>query len=426
VGRMATEIAHESRAQEFGLTWPYGRQGDAPCAEYRGATDDRISEDYWVFRCGRSDGLGRVDWFYYDLLPDSLATMERWQRTIEGPVGSDSLAWHRAFEILVDALSKDWAATPSVSTTYDGPIAVFPADRGHLSVTLDMDSPEIYAPKLTIDLQSARIDARLRSTLRPSDPGWLAWALAEDDSIMAASRKRDADALRRQEPALARALGRVEPDPRDTVALFEALKRAEHADVTQRDRLLYGSDRWIRWLFYDGEDSALVARIGRAVRPFGVAIVGQSRVWTYEGGLLKPLEPEPWRNEWRERVFLEWMEGLCNFTPDEDAWRKVLARGDEFLTRAPTSQRAPEIVLHMAEAHETAWSVAFTIDPYMSDYAEYRANAGSHRGKAIELYMRYLDLRPDAPGRGDILFRIQRLRRNIDTGFQKYYCYSDC
>ena len=419
------QLAQESGRLEFGLTWPYGRTGNAPCAEYTGASYDMDDEDYWLFRCGRSDEHGQVDWFYYDLLPDSLPTMERWQRTIQGPAGSDTTAWHAAFEAVVSACSEEWDAVPSISRTYDGPVAVFPADRAHLSIALDLALETDHAAKLTIGQRSGRLHARMYSRSAPSDPGWLDRALAEDDSILGAARRRDADALQPDEPELARALRRATPDPRDTLTLFLALRRAKLSGATERDRLLYGSDRWIRWLFYDGEDSTLAARIGMAVRPFGVQIQGQDRVWEYDGGLLKPLAIEPWKNEWRERVLVEWMEKLCEY-PEGAAWRDVLARGSEFLAGAPRSHRIPDVLLHIAEAHETAWSVAFTIDPHASDYAEYRANAGRHREKAIALYLQYLELRPTAADRNDIHFRVQRLRRNIDTGFQKYYCYSDC
>lgn len=425
VTRLAREIARESTRQEFGLTWPYGRTGDAPCAEYAGAVDNRDDEDYWLFRCKRSDEHGQFDWFYYDLLPDSLPTLERWRCTMQGPASSDTTAWHRAFDALVSELSKEWGAIPTISRPYDGPMAVFPPDHVHLSVSLDLELEGDRAARLTVDQQSGRLDARRRAGLRPSDPGWLERALAEDDSILGAARRRDADALEPDEPELARALRRATPDPRDTLALFHALRRAKLSENAERDRLLYGSDRWIRWLFYDGEDSLLAARIGMAVRPFGVQIQGQDRVWEYDGGLLKPLAVEPWKNEWRERVLVEWMEKLCEY-PEGAAWRDVLARGSEFLAGAPRSHRISDVLLHMAEAHETAWSVAFTIDPHASDYAEYRANAGGHREKAIALYLQYLELRPTAADRNDIHFRVQRLRRNIDTGFQKYYCYSDC
>jgi len=153
--------------------------------------------------------------------------------------------------------------------------------------------------------------------------------------------------------------------------------------------------------------------------------MGQDSAWEYDGKLVKHLEAEPWKNEWRERALVDWMEGLCEYV-DLDAWKEVLRRGEDFLRRAPRSRLAPQVMLHLAEAHETAWSVAFTIDPHVVDYGEYREKASAHRQQAITLYERYLTLNPNALDRDVLRLRIQRLRQNIDTGFQRYYCFSDC
>ena len=81
----------------------------------------------------------------------------------------------------------------------------------------------------------------------------------------------------------------------------------------------------------------------------------------------------------------------------------------------------------MAEAHETYWSVAMedTSGGYSSVGID-RRGAPEHRRKALELYEQYLKLRPNAPERRAIRRRLRLIRANVDTGFQKYLCLSDC
>jgi hypothetical protein len=84
-------------------------------------------------------------------------------------------------------------------------------------------------------------------------------------------------------------------------------------------------------------------------------------------------------------------------------------------------------MLHMAEAHETAWSLSKSLP--VADYldpARYRLDAPRHREKALDLYGRYLKLRPGVAGLDSIRHRMNRLRLDVDTDFHKYFCPDVC
>jgi hypothetical protein len=425
VASLAAALASETRTQVFGDKW-IESNGHTGCLEYSGAIHSHLSEDYWMYGCGGTDALGRVEWFYYDFQPEHPPSLERRLRTVIGAPDSDRRAWLHAFRATVAELSTIWDVTAE-SFQGDSLLAVIPAHDRRIHVQLD-ELSDHQAPRIRIDQFSDPLWARMSGLGWYADETWLHREMVRDDSLRAARRRSDAAALRPREPALARALSRDVPAPGDTSIVFDALRRAARPSVkeAERDLILYGVDRWVWWMFWSSTDSVLAARVDAALHPFQAGIVGQGSVWHYEHGLLKHLEMRPWSSEWRGQVFLDWMENLCEFAGDGTEWKHILERGNEYLGKSPSSAHAPEVILHLAEAHETAWSVGLTMGSSMPEYAGYRDQSADHREKAIALYERYLRVRPESSEAGEIRRRLRRLRINMDTGFWKYYCPSEC
>lgn len=250
-----------------------------------------------------------------------------------------------------------------------------------------------------------------------------------DDSLMASRRLEIALALKPHSPDLWKALSRPAPLATDTSIVFASLRRASAPSTSgdDKDMLRFAVQQWILWLLWDGESPTMARSLNRELAPLGVRLVGQDRVWEFQKpDLTTPLMDEPWRNQWRERVFIDWMENLCEYVGDGTEWRQILERGQEFLNHKPKSGRSPEVILHMAEAHETYWSVALDTTGDYSSLGITRNGAPEHRRKSIELYERYLRIRPNEPGQSGIRRRLKSIRLNVNTYFWKYCCFSTC
>ncbi|HET9252883.1 MAG TPA: hypothetical protein VFP58_12290 [Candidatus Eisenbacteria bacterium] len=424
VASLATALASETRTQTLGDPW-VGHDMNARCKEYTGASQ-QLSEDYWMYRCGSTDPQGQADWFYYDLDPELPPTLERRLRSVIGSPEADRRAWLHAFRRVVAELSKVWNVK-AVPFRGDSLLSVIHTKSRRIHIQLD-EYPDPRAPRICVDQFSNRLWARMSELGWYGDETWLNRELSREDSVRAARRRSDAAALKSKEPDLARALSRDDPARRDTSVVFDALRRAARYPVgtEERDRVLYGVDRWLWWMFWESPDSAFAVGVDAALRPFGARVEGQGSVWHYEHGLRNHLESPPWASEWRERVFVDWMENLCEVAGDGNEWKQILARGTEFLENSRGSASTSEVLLHLAEAHETAWSVGITMHPSTEGYAEYRAGSSEHRKQAMALYERYLRKTPASPEAGEIRRRLRRMRMNLDTGFWKYYCPSEC
>lgn len=256
----------------------------------------------------------------------------------------------------------------------------------------------------------------------------IARQVAVDDSLMASKRHEIARALKPHSSGLWKALTRPAPLASDTAIVFASLRRAAAPSTPgdDKDMFRFAAQQWILWLLWDGESAAMARSLNRELKPLGVKLIGQDSVWEFQGAnLTTPLLIEPWRNQWRERVLAEWMENLCEYGGDGTEWRQILERGREFLKHTPKSSRSPEVMLHMAEAHETYWSVANDSTGDYSSMGIRRNSAPEHRRKAIELYERYLRLQPKGE-QADIRRRLKLIRANVNTYFWKYCCFSTC
>lgn len=163
--------------------------------------------------------------------------------------------------------------------------------------------------------------------------------------------------------------------------------------------------------------------------------------------LLKKLALHHKKSFWGRVAFLKmtrrgWeVGGACENGSDD--FRLVIRYGEEFLRSYPDSEVSRAVLLEVARAYETWWSLSrASRDPYV-DPRRYRSGADNARKNAIRLYKSYLTaLEGRAPrtgktaGKGvaaifeqrnlqEIEEKIFRLKRGVDTNQRRYFCIYD-
>jgi hypothetical protein len=114
--------------------------------------------------------------------------------------------------------------------------------------------------------------------------------------------------------------------------------------------------------------------------------------------------------------------------PGSNQFRPVIERGEAFLKDHPNSAVWNAVALTVAQAHETAWSLAMgrcVTGDIGWDWKNYVLEAPRHRERAIELYEKLLRQPPAIPALRSANRRLQRLRLNVDTNYHRYWCGMD-
>lgn len=416
-----------SLEKRLGQAWPSGRDPQAICEDFRAWSDDDdlLVEDTWIFRCHSEQGSGVREFYYYDFDLDRPPILQRIRHVSSAPSGSRSQDWKDLQRTLVGELAR--ASTGTVDWTgSDSGLAFVRSPAYDVSIGLG-PNPKTKVLQLEINAYSRRfLDLARDQNRSDTSQTWLPEALppTRRDIIL--------KNLREQAPTLAAALSRPKPAMTDTTVVFAELRRASRGlDGAPRDLRLFAAHRWVTWATAGlGDDSIAAAQaIDTAIKPFGGS-VGESHYggWLYDEGLRAKLSARRGENRWADEAFLEELDECYSYRDTTaDVWGEVLRVGESYLARFPRSAIAPEVVLHMAEANETAWSLskAEPVADYL-DPAAYRLDAQRHRVRALELYEQYLRLRPRSSQRTAIRHRMNRLRLDVDTGFHKYYCPAVC
>jgi hypothetical protein len=234
--------------------------------------------------------------------------------------------------------------------------------------------------------------------------------------------------LRQGAPAIAAALERDSCIVSDSALVMDALRRSALIGTSpdDRDMLRFGAHQLLDWFAWRSPSEEFFEGVGTAIRQFGLSLDDYTDGLRYHGALTDSLIERPWANPWREFVLVHWMEHQCDLVPEGDAWKEIIRRGDEYLRHRPHSARSPDVMLHVAEAHETVWSLGAFVPTDGTDNTAYRPSAAEHRIQAIRLYEGYLQLRPKAAGADELRMRLNKMRANQDTGFRKYVCFDEC
>ena len=417
---LATALRLDVNPDRLGQEWPHGRDSEASCEDFRGDNDRGSTpiQGTWIFHCRSERASGTRELFYYDFDLDHPPALQQMRHVLRVPSGSDAKTWM----LLQRTLASEFASVSKGavdSSGSDSSLVYVRAPAYDVSIGLGLGW-ESRALELEINVYSRRfLDLARDKSRRDSTEVW------RPESLPRSRRDGILRAVRAQAPELAAALSGTVPRMADTTVIFPALRRASTEMTGEaRDLRLYVAHRWTSWVVYGlGDSSVAEARaIDAAIEPYGGRVVeGHYGGWVYDDGLRTKFSRKPGEGQWADEAFLEEI-GQCS-SMSADPWKDVLQRGESYLAKFPRSGIAPEILLCMAEAHETAWSLSKSepITDFL-DPAAYRLDAPRHRAQAIDLYERYLRLRPRSPEADVIRHRMYRLRLDVDTDFHKYFC----
>jgi len=429
VKRTVVAMADSITAARAGAKYPEGRAGRSR-DEFHGQSYSIPPDEYWLFRCAGSEFAGRREDFYYQVSADSAPTLERVRWVVSAPSGTVPSRWREFRSRLADRLARSWG--PSNESGSEGPL------HGNASsLTIRLIGTAMTVDSLEIELRTDRLDAALGL------PDWNANEadLWNPDPDRAERLDDQAVALRRRWPALAVAVHGDSARSSDLPPMLAALRQARntHLSREERDLLLFTGHTWLAWYASPirDRDSTRALALARSVAEFGGSVhLTADEVWCYGSTALDALAARAGENRWADEAFLLRMrEGwevrcsLCGadstFGPDE--WKEVIRRGEAFLAAHADSPIATKVMLLVAEAHETAWSLSRTgnVSEDYIDPAPYRLDAPAHRLAAMQSYERFLRVRPTDPQAGAIRRRIARMRLDVDTSYHRFWCVWD-
>jgi hypothetical protein len=269
---------------------------------------------------------------------------------------------------------------------------------------------------------------------RPSDPGDSAMSAAERaaQELRDELKERLSSALQAEQPRAA-ALILAPPDP--GAARKQIVRLLEQADAAPGERaalLLLAAD-WLAaqtWISFDPSDPA----------PWNPHIPGltfeetvlDTGGITYRHDLLGKVWREAPEGEWKEFAFAQlqeagWDTSSC-CEAGSDRYRRVIAEGEAYLAAHPESAHRAYLLLQVAQAHETAWTVSRSSqnDPYASASSVGAAAGEAARQRAIALYR---EIARDFPTREAIASSARKSLPRLELGLTnqqwKYYCICD-
>jgi hypothetical protein len=184
-------------------------------------------------------------------------------------------------------------------------------------------------------------------------------------------------------------------------------------------------------------DSAITQPVIAAFDPRGIRVTRtHDGEWCALDSLAFEVAAHAGQNPWADIAFLEVLEKgfeapceLCGWdsTYGADRFKPVIEQGEGFLRSHPRSPIANAVLLRVAEAHETAWSLSKVLATNSEEYIDpgrYASDAASHRARAIASYERLIAEAPTLADRS-VRLRLARLRLDVDTDYHRYWCLWD-
>jgi len=414
----------------------------ASCVPFQGSSYEPDPGEYWVYRCRHRLGMGtlegyacttedgkllleRVSWSTGDSAVTSPATLRALSRDIVN-------ACDNRYRLCAIRGDSSLFLTPVGGTI----LASFKTSQGLLCVVVFGVGPSLT--RITIEHWSDTL-AGVITSAKESDPREL-WAESADSSSPRA-RESVARALKSKWPTLEMALTRSQPSDAGffAAALDESRARALASD--EADLLRYAVHLWLQDLGrvpgWCAGDSAIARPVLAAFDPRGIRVTRtHDGEWCVRDSLAFEVAAHAGQNPWADIAFLEVLdEGfeppceLCGWdsTYGADRFKPVIEQGERFLRTHPSSPIAHVVLLRVAEAHETAWSLSKVLATNSEEYIDprrYAPDAASHRSRAIASYERLIAEAPALANR-NVRLRLARLRLDVDTDYHRYWCLWD-
>lgn len=107
----------------------------------------------------------------------------------------------------------------------------------------------------------------------------------------------------------------------------------------------------------------------------------------------------------------------------------MIAKGEEFLAQHPQTKFRIDVLLTLAVANESWWSIAHApaddpivnAPPYPRRVANQR-QADQARERAIHYYRQLIELAPNSPEAASARRRLPRIESGLDTGQRRFFC----
>jgi hypothetical protein len=161
--------------------------------------------------------------------------------------------------------------------------------------------------------------------------------------------------------------------------------------------------------------------------------------WQYDHDLLWRVWKDFPRTDWGERAFVALLEhgwhtkAGCGGGSDpsqpylnnrgDDQFPDIIEQGERFLAERPASAQLNDVLLAVAQAYETWWSLSLASrDEYVSDARKYQRGATAARGKSIQLYEELMRRAPESDMAAYVTRHLPRLKLGVDTEQRRYYC----
>ena len=152
--------------------------------------------------------------------------------------------------------------------------------------------------------------------------------------------------------------------------------------------------------------------------------------WAYSHDLVWKVWQEFPSTAWGEQAFLllesHGWDTRVGCQAGSDQFRQVIQNGERFLQQHPRSRNRLEVLLNVAQAYETWWSLskASGHDDYVEP-ANYQSGAEPARQKAIQLYQQLFQTALGAPQAAHARQQLPRLKLGIDTLQRRFFCVYD-
>lgn len=451
----------------LGLAWsPTGPGPPAPgggrCVEFRseyGGGEFKRPVDLWLQRCAVPLAGGSLERRVYQMGDDP---EPRWGVvfwSIRVASGADSSADQLASlrRAMIDSLARRLgpgrerppeSALDGLGRSWKHPVHEFTTPAGLLRV---------YRAEDTWSQDSLLVAHWFAPLAAEEKEDWSPQPTADSELPFEAQRTRErrheaADALGSRDRALQAALRAPAPAPAGLDAVRAALTEARTLRAGERrDLLVWATHLWLASLgsLTDGSEAARsqAAQVAAAFAPLGVTFHPGDDDTTrlYRGSLAAALMLRLGKTGWADHAFAERLNSGWDSTGTGayqwDAFRFIIARGEPFLREYPRSAAWREVALLVAQAHETAWSLARSDGAEaLTEPAVDPAAAEPHRRRALALYKGLVGgSLPEAgigpwwwPGyateqaarQRDLRRRIRRLELEIDTGGREHVYFS--
>lgn len=404
--------------------------GTSVCRQYKGTGHVESADEQWCQQCTETEEGQRSTWYFYafDETEAGGCRLEQFRSTAEG--SPEILA--EGLKLLERRLSErygrskdpgpdlnelgsgSWSnvrtwQTPELQLLlyldheYQGILLTLLARHGHL-VGFNAQTSVIQdiADRGPTRLFGTDLDTRLSGELQTS--------FSEAAALLSRTDNPDDEGgLRRTLPHLLEAAERL-PRP-DRAPLLLAADR-----LANRFGLLLAPPQPRR-------EEQTVAGLRFLWSPF-------AGYWGYDHELLWRVWKEYSESDWGELAFVDLLNAGWDTSPycakGSDQFREVIPRGERFLRDRPRSPHRLDVLMAVAQAYETWWSLSQADTE--SEYAEparYREGAEAALGKAIKAYEQIVRSTPNSPQAKYARWRLPRLRLGVDANQRSFYCIYD-